>query len=169
MAAEIERKFLVADDRWRQYASEGSSLQQAYLMATRRQTVRIRTIDGRRAKLTVKIRSSRNRREEYEYDIPYSDAKEMLEHVRTVLQKTRYEVEHEGHIWEVDVYSGQHRGLVVAEVELEDVNDTPSLPEWLGAEITGNPLYSNRSLVKECPYASEGTPSSASKFNTLLT
>ncbi|MCY1745275.1 CYTH domain-containing protein [Ensifer sp. SL37] len=169
MAAEIERKYLVADDRWRQYASEGSALRQAYLLATRRQTVRIRTIDGSRAKLTVKIRSGRNRREEYEYDIPYSDAEEMLEQARGVLQKTRYEVKHEGFIWEVDVYSGQHRGLVVAEVELDNVNDTPSLPEWLGAEVTGNPLYSNRILAKQPPYAPKGTPSSASEFNTLRT
>lgn len=148
MAAEIERKYLVFDDRWREHASEGSVLQQAYLVATKGETVRIRTIDGRRAKLTVKIRTSRHRREEYEYDIPYADAKEMLEQARGVLQKTRFEVEHQGYVWEVDVYSGQHRGLVVAEVELDDVNDTPPLPDWVGPEVTGNPRYSNRVLAK---------------------
>lgn len=167
MAAEIERKFLVADDRWRKYATEGSVLQQAYLVATRRQTVRIRTIDSRCAKITVKIRSSRNRREEYEYDIPYSDAKEMLDHARAVLQKTRYEIKHEGYIWEVDVYSGQHSGLVVAEVELDNVNDTPSLPEWLGTEITGNPLYSNRVLAKQPPYTPVNIPPSSIKSEAL--
>ncbi len=125
MAAEIERKFLVIDDRWRQHASEGSVLQQAYLVATKGETVRIRTIDGCRATLTVKIRTGRNRREEYEYEIPYTDAKEMFEHARGVLQKTRFEVEHQGYVWEVDVYSGHHRGLVVAEVELDGGNDTP--------------------------------------------
>ncbi|WP_429819788.1 CYTH domain-containing protein [Ensifer sp. B1-9] len=148
MAVEIERKFLVLDDRWRRLASKGSALHQAYLVATKGKTVRIRTIDGRRATLTVKIRSSRNRREEYEYDIPYTDAKEMFEHAQGVLQKTRFEVHHQGYTWEVDVYSGQHRGLVVAEVELEGVDDTPPLPDWLGAEVTGNPLYSNRVLAK---------------------
>lgn len=148
MAAEIERKFLVFDDRWRQHASEGSVLQQAYLVATKGETVRIRTIDGCRATLTVKIRTSRNRREEYEYEIPYTDAKEMFEHARGVLQKTRFEVEHQGYVWEVDVYSGHHRGLVVAEVELDGGNDTPPLPDWLGPEVTGNPRYSNRVLAK---------------------
>lgn len=84
---------LRSNDRWRQHASQGSVLQQAYLVATKGETVRIRTIDGRRAKLTVKIRSSRNRHEEYEYDIPYTDAKEMFEHVPGVLQKTHFEVD----------------------------------------------------------------------------
>lgn len=161
MTAEIERKSLVANDGWRQHASEGSFLQQIYLVATRRQTVHIRTIEGRHARLTVKIRTSRNRREEYEYDIPYCDAQEMFGLTRDFLRKTRYEVN--GYIREVDVYSGQNRGLVVAEVELDDVKDTPSLPEWLGPEITGNELYSSRRLIKGRPHASGLTPPCAMK------
>ncbi len=149
MAAEIERKFLVFEDRWRQHASEGCVMQQAYLAATKRLTVRVRTIDGGRAKVTVKIRSSRNRREEYEYDIPYADAQEMFAYAGGVVNKTRFEIEHQGYVWEVDVYSGQHSGLVVAEVELGSLNDTPPFPDWLGPEVTGNPRFSNRVLAKE--------------------
>lgn len=148
MTAEIERKFLVLDDRWRQnVAGQGSLLRQAYLVATKDRTVRIRTIDGRCAKLTVKVRSSRERREEFEYDIPYADASEMFQYARGAVEKTRFEVEHEGHIWEVDVYSGQHQGLVIAEVELDSCTDCPALPEWLGPEVTGNSHFSNRFLA----------------------
>ncbi|MBK5571355.1 CYTH domain-containing protein [Ensifer sp. 2YAB10] len=147
MAAEIERKFLVLDDRWRQQASEGFLLQQAYLVATKNRTVRVRIIDARCAKLTVKIRSGQARREEFEYDIPYADAKEMFQYAQGVIEKTRFEVEHQGHTWEVDVYSGQHRGLVIAEVELRDLADSPVLPDWLGPEVTGNSHFSNRVLA----------------------
>ncbi|NVD39910.1 CYTH domain-containing protein [Ensifer sp. HO-A22] len=147
MSAEIERKFLVFDDRWRQRACEGSVLRQAYLVATKDRIVRVRTIDSRSAKLTVKIRSSRARREEFEYDIPYADAKEMFQYAQGAIEKTRFKVEHQGHIWEVDVYAGQHRGLVIAEVELKDQADNPVLPDWLGPEVTGNSHFSNRLLA----------------------
>lgn len=148
MAAEIERKFLILDDRWRQHACGGSVLRQAYLVSTKAQIVRVRTIDARRATLTVKIRTSRTRREEFEYDIPYADACEMFQHARGIVEKTRYEVNHQGFVWEVDVYSGQNRGLIVAEIELDSCSDNPPLPEWLGPEVTGNPHFSNRALAK---------------------
>lgn len=147
MTAEIERKFLVSDDCWRKHASAGCELRQAYIVATKNRVVRVRTIDARRAVLTVKIRSSRVRREEYEYEIPYADAMEMFEHALGIIEKTRYEVEYQGHVWEVDVYSGEHSGLVVAEVELDNCDDAPPPPNWLGPEITGNPLFSNRALA----------------------
>ncbi|OMQ42922.1 hypothetical protein BKP54_20530 [Ensifer sp. 1H6] len=78
MTAEIERKFQVSNDRWRKHASAGSELRQAYIVATKNRIVRVRTIDAQRAVLTVKIRSGRMQREEYEYEIPYADAMEMF-------------------------------------------------------------------------------------------
>ncbi|WP_104667016.1 CYTH domain-containing protein [Ensifer adhaerens] len=162
MTAEIERKFLVLDDRWREHASEGSVLRQAYLVATKNRTVRVRTIDAQTAKLTVKIRSGQGRREEFEYDIPYADAKEMFQYAPGAIEKARFEVEHQGHTWEVDVYSGRHRGLVIAEVELLDHADNPVLPDWLGPEVTGNSRFSNRVLA-----ATHGNPEDTSVAATI--
>ena len=157
MTAEIERKFQVSDDRWRKHASAGSELRQAYIVATKNRFVRVRTIDAQRAVLTVKIRSGRMQREEYEYEIPYADAMEMFGRALGIIEKTRYEVTYRGHLWEVDVYSGEHRGLVTAEIELASCDDAPPQPDWLGQEITGNPLYSNRALAMKRPAPSPDT------------
>ncbi|OOG65731.1 adenylate cyclase [Sinorhizobium sp. A49] len=148
MTAEIERKFKVSNDRWRQHASVGIELRQAYIMASKDRILRVRTIDAHRAVLTVKIRIGRLQRDEYEYEIPYLDAIEMFARaLGKIIEKTRHEVEFGGHLWEVDVYSGEHRGLVTAEVELANCDDVPPQPTWIGPEITGNQLYSNRAMA----------------------
>ncbi|WP_050578937.1 CYTH domain-containing protein [Sinorhizobium medicae] len=147
MALEIERKFKVLDDRWRKDASVGFELRQAYIMTTKNRTLRVRTIDTKHATLTAKFRKDRMRREEYEYEIPYRDAVEMFKFAVGMVEKTRYEVRYASHLWQIDVYSGPNCGLVVAEVELRNCNDYPRLPAWLGPEITGCPVYSNRVLA----------------------
>ncbi|MDX0772567.1 CYTH domain-containing protein [Sinorhizobium medicae] len=147
MALEIERKFKVLDGRWRKDASVGSELRQAYIMTTKNRTLRVRTIDAKRATLTAKFRKDRIRREEYEYEIPYGDAVEMFKFALGMVEKTRYEVRYANHLWQIDVYSGANCGLVVAEVELRNCNDRPRLPEWLGPEITGSTVYSNQVLA----------------------
>ncbi|WP_455274186.1 CYTH domain-containing protein [Rhizobium herbae] len=147
MAAEIERKYLVLDDSWRDHASKGAAFCQGYLLARKNRFMRVRIIDTARAVVTVKFRTGRLRREEFEYEIPYADALEMIDYATGVLNKTRYEVVHCGHIWEVDVYGGVNDGLVLAEIELADESDRPPLPPWLGPEVTGNAAYSNRTLA----------------------
>ncbi|MCA1444857.1 CYTH domain-containing protein [Ensifer sp. IC4062] len=147
MTVEMERKFQVLDDQWRKHASAGSELRQAYIVSMKNRMVRVRTINAKRAVLTVKIRTSPVRREEFEYAIPYADAIEMFKRALGIIEKTRYEVDYRGHRWEIDVYSGAHRGLVVAEVELCDGDLELPRPPWVGPEITGNPLYSNRTLA----------------------
>jgi CYTH domain-containing protein len=128
MAKEIERKFLVASDGWRGAADGGTRFLQAYIV----------TMDDRSARMT---------RDEFEYEVPVEDARDMMSKaVGLIIEKTRYEVHHQGFIWEVDVYGGAHEGLVVAEVELDTEGDTPALPSWLGAEVTGDPQYSNQYL-----------------------
>ncbi len=154
MAAEIERKYLVANDSWRKHASEGVAFCQAYLTANKNRLVRIRTIDTARAVLTVKIRTSRLRREEFEYEIPYADALEMISHATAVVEKTRYKVRHFGHVWESDVYNGPNDGLVLAEIELGSEADHPPRPPWLGQEVTGISAYSNRTLAAS-PHSDE--------------
>jgi len=148
MRVEIERKYLVADDRWRKGATIGSVFRQAYMTAAKDRSVRIRTIDASRATLTVKICTGELRRDEFEYHLPYCEALELIKHrIGVVIEKTRYDVTHRGHVWEIDVYGGAHRGLVVAEIELQDASEAFPLPAWVGREITGEQSYSNRILA----------------------
>ncbi len=147
MAKEIERKFLVASEGWRSAADRGTRLLQAYVVTMDDRSARVRLMDDERAKMAIKINDRSMTRDEFEYDIPVADAKDMMSKaIGLVIEKTRYEVKHGGFVWEVDVYAGAHEGLVIAEVELSAEGDTPDLPNWLGAEVTGDPRYSNQSL-----------------------
>lgn len=149
MTKEIERKFLLRSDDWRHQATAASNLRQGYL--TRRQdrtSVRVRLIDGVRARLALKFARIGLTRDEFEYDIPLEEANQLLEHaVGDIIEKTRYTVPHRSFVWEVDVFHGVHCGLIIAEVEMKSEEDTPPLPGWLGREVTGNKRYSNRVLA----------------------
>ncbi|WP_457581398.1 CYTH domain-containing protein [Ensifer canadensis] len=148
MAKEIERKFLVASDEWRERADKGTQLQQAYVVTMDDRSVRVRIHGNKWARLTIKIGKSALVRNEYEYDVSMDDAKEMLtQAVGVVIEKRRFRVPHKGFTWEVDVYEGALKGLIVAEVEMKRETDLPALPEWLGREITGDRRYSNQALA----------------------
>ncbi|MDQ0321894.1 CYTH domain-containing protein [Pararhizobium capsulatum DSM 1112] len=150
MAKEIERKFLVSNDRWRQQADAGTRLKQAYIVAMDSRSVRVRISGGRRAQLTTKISKTALVREEFEYDIPLRDAEDMMRQaIGIVIEKTRYRVPLAGFTWEVDVYHGNLSGLVVAEVEMTREDDKPTIPDWIGREVTGNYRYSNHYLAME--------------------
>ncbi|MDO9415259.1 CYTH domain-containing protein [Pararhizobium sp.] len=150
MAKEIERKFLVASDGWRAAADDGATLRQAYIAAMEDRSVRVRIKNDNSARMTVKIGRNALVRDEFEYDIPLPDAEELCAlAIGIVIRKTRYRVSHEGFVWEVDVYDGAYSGLVVAEVEMRSADDDPSLPDWLGVEVTGDHRYSNQSLATE--------------------
>jgi adenylate cyclase len=147
MSREIERKFLVRSDAWRQGAS-GKAYRQGYLSVDPDRTVRVR-VAGDAAFLTVKGRAEGAARAEYEYAIPRAEAEEMLDRLclRPLIEKTRYRIPHEGLVWEVDEFSGDNAGLVVAEVELVAEDQAVALPPWVGREVTGDPRYANASLV----------------------
>lgn len=148
MATEIERKFLVKSDAWRSQVSSSSQFLQAYIASGKDRSVRVRIIDGQTAQLTIKIGKQLFARAEFEYDIPLADAQDMAKHaIGTVLEKTRYNVEHKGYVWEVDVYAGLYDGLVVAEVELPDEKAVPPVPDWIGREVTGDRRYSNVAMA----------------------
>ncbi|MDX3927718.1 MAG: CYTH domain-containing protein [Shinella sp.] len=150
MAKEIERKFLVKSSSWKLSARTKSTLRQAYLASAPDRSVRIRIRDGERASLTIKIGRSAITRDEFEYDIPIEDAEELMSKaIGTVIEKTRYRVPYHGFTWEIDVFSGAYRGLVIAEVEMDSEADRPELPPWLGREVTGVSHYSNQSLATE--------------------
>ena len=144
---EIERKFLVHNEAWRASVTSAHVFRQGYL--TRGElSLRVRTIDGQSAWLAVKFEKYGLKREEYEYEIPYEEAVELLARVNGgIVEKTRYTVPHGGFNWEVDVFGGRHSGLTIAEIEMDSEGNKPSLPTWLSREVTADKRYSNRSLA----------------------
>lgn len=146
MAAEIERKFLVAEDSWRD-GSAGVRIAQGYLSQDPDRTVRVR-LAGDNAWLTIKGRTEGITRAEFEYAIPADDARTLLEMcLPSVIDKTRHEISYAGHLWEIDVFHGDNEGLVVAEVELADESISPELPPWVGAEVSSDARYFNSCLA----------------------
>ncbi len=149
MAEEIERKFLVAGDGWRQAATGQKRLVQGYLSSNAKATVRIRVADDQKAVLTLKGPVDGISRAEFEYEVPLDDARQLLDLAwPNVVEKTRYLVPHGGLTWEVDVFAGAHTGLVVAEVELETVEQAIDMPDWVGREVSHDDRYANASLAR---------------------
>ncbi len=153
MAIEIERKFLVQNDSWRQQVIDQSRLQQGYLCTQENATVRVRIGKGR-AILNIKSATDGIRRSEFEYPIPLQDGEALLATVarKPIIDKIRYRVRHGDHVWDLDVFEGENRGLVVAELELTSENETFDKPPWAGEEVSGDPRYYNASLISH-PYS----------------
>lgn len=151
MSIEIERKYLIADDGWQAAAAEGVECRQGYLVSDEQKTVRIR-IMGDRGYLTVKGATRGLSRKEFEYQIDLADAVCMLELCENIVEKTRYTFRQHGMIWEVDVFTGENAGLVMAEVELESEEQQIELPDWVGKEVSGDPRYYNACLAQH-PYS----------------
>ncbi len=151
MGIEIECKFLI-DETKLPTLKNGYIIKQGYIQTVDHTTVRIRIRD-KEAFLTIKGKSQGASRLEFEYPIPLSDAQEMLSNLchSSLIEKTRYLVEHKGHTWEVDVFEGSNKGLIVAEIELESKDEDFSLPEWVSEEVTYDARYFNSNLV-ERPY-----------------
>ncbi|MGE6739337.1 CYTH domain-containing protein [Allorhizobium pseudoryzae] len=150
MAKEIERKFLVRSDAWRTEATSSADLIQAYVAVGEDRSVRVRLLDRKTARLTVKIGRNLLARDEYEYEIPVGDAEELIRAgVGTAIEKVRYNVPRDGLVWEIDVFRGAYEGLVVAEVELGSEDETPPIPVWIGREVTGDRRYSNMVMAME--------------------
>ena len=155
MPIEIERKFLVSGTP---PLENGVTMVQGYLCHDIDRTIRIRT-EGTRAVITIKSATKGISRAEFEYEIPVSDAQEMLGlAVAEKIRKTRSCVVLGNHTWEVDVFHDANAGLVVAEVELSQENEKFIIPEWVGEEISGEPKYLN-SLLAQCPYSAWETDS----------
>ena len=146
MPFEIERKFTVTGKPWENL--EGTYMEQGYLTQNEA-TVRLR-ITADLAWLTIKGQTHGLTRPEYEYSIPLKDAQEMMNLFcgDSRISKTRYEIEFEGHTWEVDVFEGRNEGLVIAEVEMESEDVEVKLPGWLGKEVSHDPRFRNSSLLE---------------------
>ena len=151
MGEEIERKFLVLGDLWRETA-EGTRYRQGFLSTEPERTVRVR-VAGPRGSITVKGKNVGARRAEFEYEIPMADAEQMLDTLckRPLIEKVRYTLAIGPHTWEIDVFEGDNAGLVVAEIELSCEDEAFEKPDWVGNEVTDDPRYFNSNLVAN-PY-----------------
>lgn len=152
MGIEVERKFLVKGE-FKQLADRSIYLIQGYLSTDNERSVRIRTMDEK-AYLTIKGMGNDSgvSRPEWEYEIPYNDAKELLQICQMgIIEKKRYIVFYEGFKYEVDEFFGENEGLRVAELELKTEDEEFKKPVWLGREITNEMKYYNLMLLKH-PY-----------------
>lgn len=143
MGVEIERKFLVLGEH---PMNEGVEMMQAYLSKDPERTIRVRLEDDKAA-LTIKGATLGITRLEYEYEIPFEEARELLDlTVDGIVEKTRYYHRADSHLWEIDVFKRHNKGLVVAEIELKDENEVFEKPSWVGEEVTHDARYANSSL-----------------------
>lgn len=154
MALEIERKFLVTNDRWRTQVIESRTMRQGYLTRSGPSSVRVRS-DSKRGWINIKSAELGVSRDEFEYEIPLADAEEVLERLalKPLIEKTRHWVKIGSHLWEVDEFEGQNAGLIVAEIELGDARENFERPEWVGIEVTDDARYYNNNLAQN-PYTS---------------
>lgn len=152
MALEVERKFLVVSDEWKSLAT-AVRCRQGYLSTVKERTVRVR-VEGARGTLTIKGITRGVTRLEFEYDIPLADAEQLLDGLceRPLIEKFRYTIRDGSATWQIDEFTGDNQGLVVAEVELESANQAFSRPAWVGDEISHDPRYFNANLVRH-PYS----------------
>lgn len=144
---EIERKFLVVGQTWREGATV-EPISQGYLPTTDACSVRVRIL-GERAFLTIKGPSVEGVRAEFEYTVPVDHAASMLRQFcqGRMIAKRRYSLHHGGRAWTVDVFEGPLAGLLLAEVELDHIEQVVDLPPWLGREVTDDPRYLNSALA----------------------
>ncbi|MBF0153860.1 MAG: CYTH domain-containing protein [Magnetococcales bacterium] len=158
MGLEIERKFLVRGDAWRSLGA-GTPYRQGFLSADRERVVRVR-IAGDAATLTIKGPTRNLARAEFEYPIPVEDARFLLDYLclHPLIEKIRYRIPAGDLVWEVDEFTGENQGLLLAEVELTTADQLVALPPWVGEEVSHDPRYFNSNLIVHpyCRWQSAG-------------
>jgi CYTH domain-containing protein len=150
---EIERKFLITSEVFKKEAQKSTHIVQGFLNTDPERTVRIR-IRGKYGFITIKGigNTSGTSRFEWEKEIDVSEAEQlMLLCEKGIIEKIRYEISLGNHIYEVDEFFRENNGLIIAEIELDDENETFLKPDWLGKEVTGDRRYYNSQLSKK-PY-----------------
>ena len=147
---EIERKFLVLSNEYRNTAHAQNRIVQGFLSTDPHRTVRVRLYDDK-GYITIKgiSNSKGTARMEWEYEIDPAEARQLMElSVETLIEKTRYLVQVGKHLYEVDEFEGSNQGLIIAELELENEDEEFHKPDWVGQEVTGDPKYYNAQLSK---------------------
>jgi adenylate cyclase len=148
MGTEIERKFLLIGDEWRENA-QGILIRQGYISSQPERTVRVRTSNNQ-GYLTLKGKTTGITRLEFEYPIPLDEANILLDQLceQPIVEKIRYLVDYKGFTWEIDEFRGDNAGLLIAEIELESEDQFLAKPEWIGEEVSGDARYFNSSLSR---------------------
>jgi adenylate cyclase len=149
MGIEIERKFLVKDERWRALIETSRSCTQGYANLKGNGSIRIRIL-GDKGFLTLKGPREGIRRPEFEYEIPIADATSLLESFcdAAIISKIRHELRYEGNLWEIDEFLDNNKGLTLAEVELESEHQSVPLPEWVVKDVSEDERFFNAHLAK---------------------
>jgi adenylate cyclase len=144
---EIEKKFLVTSAKWKG-KNKGVPYRQGYLSIEQGRTVRVR-LEGDKGRLTVKGKKVNGAGDEFEYVIPADEAAYIIDHLclKPVIEKRRYKIEYGGNTWEVDEFLGENQGLILAEIELNSVDQIFEKPEWAGDDVTEDHKYKNANLV----------------------
>lgn len=148
MAIEIEHKFLLANNDWRKQIIRSVKYRQGYLNSQATSSIRIR-MSNKQAWVNIKSATIGTHRLEYEYEIPSSDANEIINNLckKPIIEKTRHTVIDDGYTWEIDEFEGSNRGLIVAEIELSKIGMFFSKPHWIGEEVTYDLRYYNNNLA----------------------
>ena len=145
---EIERKFLVVSREYKTESYKSTRITQGFLSTDPERTVRVR-VKGDKGFLTIKGKSntSGTSRFEWEKEIDLQEAEALLKLCKKgIIDKVRYEVKSNKHIYEIDEFFGNNKGLVVAEIELNSEEESFYKPKWLGVEVTGEVKYYNSKL-----------------------
>ena len=148
MGIEIERKYLVNLDQWQELKKPvGEMYRQGYLLTDPNKTIRVRQTKDK-GFLTIKGLSVGATRAEYEYEIPFHEAKELLDQFSiSELSKIRYKIVFDNYLWEVDEFLADNDGLIVAEIELSSEDENFSIPDWIEQEVTSEDKYYNSNLT----------------------
>ena len=153
MNVEIERKFLVLNDSYKQESFSHSHIRQGYICSERGRTVRVRIRDDH-AYLTIKGPSLDGglSRYEFEKEISVAEGEQLMRLCEPgIIDKTRWLVKCGEHTFEVDEFFGENEGLIMAEVELSSVDESPKMPDFIGKEVTGDRRFYNSQLRRH-PY-----------------
>ena len=152
MAVEIERKFLLKNDSWRDHYTKKIHLRQGYLSTSKKCIVRVRVSDTE-AWVSIKGQTRNISHSEFEYLIPEADAENMLLEfaAENIVEKIRYFIDYEGSEWVVDEFLGSNKGLVLAEIELSSEDAVCEIPPWIGKEVSEDHRYKNSNLSQK-PY-----------------
>ena len=149
MGIEIERRFIVKGEEWKDLIEGSQELKQSYLTTDPNGwTIRIRIIDEKVSQLTLKYPQKGISRFEFEYSIPLNDAKKIWELSKTQLSKTRYQVIYDKRLWVIDCFKDKNFPLVIAEIELSSINEVFKKPSWCNQEISNLNEWSNAALAK---------------------
>ncbi len=152
MGKEIEHKFLLANDDWRQHIERSEEYSQGYLATNERCSIRVR-VAADRAWLNMKSATLGISRTEFEFHIPVEEARQILESlcIKPYISKTRHFVKYGLHTWEIDEFHADNDGLIVAEIELQSEDEDFLRPDWIGEDVSADTRYYNACLVQN-PY-----------------